>query len=357
MPGFALSWSLSPQPVAPWTSYHQMHGAAVLNGYLYVIGGTTATGVPPQGSAGAVGDSFSVYRAQITSPGAISAWTTCTASLPAGATYTSDPEYAYINRHVFTYNGRIYITGGNTNRSGAVPERNGVTFATPGLDGNISSWAYQPAIGNSIARFEHTGVVDPASGRIYIIGGGGAIPRSKQIDFASTNADGTLNTFNTAGQLAVGVGQAPAVIRAGKLYVFGGNVGGSATSLVQHADILIGGSLGTFTTSDAVLPENRFDGAAILAGGEVYVIGGAVSNDNDTRNSVYRAVFDSSGTITSWVTDSSFPASPGLRRMTAATDGSAIYIPGGKQSSSSITPDVWVSVVEPGSAVKEWQKY
>lgn len=353
----AVTWAVSPQPVAPWTQYHQMHGAAVLNGRLYVIGGTTAPGSPPQGEAGAAGDSFSTYRADIVAPGTLSGWTTCTATLPASQANPTDPDYAYINRHVNTHNGRIYITGGNTNRLGGFAERNAVTFCQPAPNGDIPGWIMQPAVGNSIARFEHASVIDNANSRIYVIGGGSTLPRTPQVDFALINADGSIGTWQTAGSLAVGVGQAPAVIRGGKIYVFGGSTGTAETRVVQHATIQFGGTLTAFSTASMQLPvENRFDGAAVVAGNDVYVVGGAVSSDSNTRNTVYKAQFDAAGVITGWTPETPFPASPGLRRMTAVTDGAYIYIPGGRLSATALTPDVFIGALG-GSAVGDWLEY
>lgn len=348
----ALDWTTAAQPVTPWTQYHEMHGAAFLNGYLYVIGGRVASGNPPQGSAST--DSFSAWYAGVLSPGSIGEWTTCTATLPAGATPT-EPDYAHICRHVNTYGGRIYITGGNSNRVPADPERNSVTWAQPNPAGDITTWYVTPVAGTAISRYEHTSVIDQTQGRIYVLGGGSSSPVT-EVNTAPINADGSPATFATASSLSVGVRRAPAVILNNRLYVLGGESYSGAISVVQHATILPGGSLGSFSaTADAQLPEARFDAVAAALDGTIYYVAGTTSGDANTRNSVYRAVVDSSGNITSWQTDNPIPVLPGLRRTACAGDSSGIYIPGGRLDATQLTGQVWFALSE--TSISEWRDF
>lgn len=348
-----ISWTAAGN-VAPWTQYQLTHGAAIVNGYVYCVGGTIRAANPPQGTGAASSDTFSVYRARINAPGSLSAWTTCTATLPAGATYPADPEYCYISRHVNTYGGRIYITGGNTNRSG-IAERNTVTYAQPDASGNITAWTAQPAGGSSIARWEHASIIDQTTGRLYVIGGGSSAVRSTRIDVAQIRADGSVGDFSLAGNLSVAVAQMGAAIRNGKLYVFGGNRGTAISAYVQHATINSDGTLSTFSTASTPLPEERFDCVAATCGSRIFVMGGCVTGDVDTRDTVWSAQFDSQGVITGWNVESPLPALSGLRRMPAVTDTTGMYVLGGRRSATEPTSAIHFSSIP--SRIDDWSIY
>lgn len=348
----AISWSTVSNEVAPWTQFQEMHGCVILNGFIYSIGGRIGSGNPPQGTGAAASDTFSVYCARILSPGVTSEWTTCTALLPPGSPTAAHPDYAHIARQVSSYNGRIYITGGNTN--GPDPERNAVTYAQPLPNGDITAWTLQPAAGNSIGRFEHASLIDPATGKLYVIGGGSSVPRVRQIDMAQINPDGSVGVFVTAGTLATGVGSAPVVLLNGRIYVVGGNKGNEATAEVQHAPILPGGTLGTFVSNGALIPEARYDGGAVAIAGAIYAIGGTLNSQNSsTRNTVFRTVPDSNGAIVSWTTDTSLPVTPGMRRMTVGTDSTGIYIPGGRLNDTVLSRQLIFGTL--ASSVEEWR--
>lgn len=351
----ALTWTSATQEIAPWTQYQEMHGCAIVNGWIYTIGGRIAPGCPPQGTGGASADTFSIYRARILAPGATSAWTTCTAKLPAGSPTAADPDYAFIERAVTSYGGRIYITGGSSNGSDLTP-RNAVTYVQPQADGDIAAVTLQPATGNSIARFEHTSVIDPASGILYVIGGGSSTTRSSQIDMAQIRPDGSVGDFSTAGALGVRVGSAPAVIFGGRLYMFGGTQL-AALNTVQHSAIQPDGKLSTFLATDAPLPEALFDSVAAVAGGQIYVIGGTTqSNNANTRRTVYRASVAADGTISGWVAETPLPLQPGLRRAPVATDSTGIYIPGGRLNDTAVSRKLVFGSV-PGAGVSDWVRY
>lgn len=101
----------------------QLHGAVVLNGYMYVIGGSTYPDVSSPASA----ITNAVYYAKINSDGSVNAFT-ATASLPVPL-YKTCPV---------AVNGTIYMSGGESS-SATPPSVNTVYYATPNADGSISS--------------------------------------------------------------------------------------------------------------------------------------------------------------------------------------------------------------------------
>ena len=255
------------------------------------------------------------------------------------------------------------MTGGNSNRNDSA--RNSVLVLTPDASGDIpsSGKSLQAATGNSIARYEHTSVINPATGKLYIIGGGSSLPRSDQIDVAQIDGDGNVGAFSTAGYLEAAVSQCPAVILGGRLYVFGGNTG-TGIATVQHAPINANGTLGTFVTTDAALPGARFDGAAVVYKGGIYVMGGCTSGNSNTLKSVYKATLNGAGVITSWTADTNIAVistSPvggpttGLRRMCATADANNIYVPGGCIDATTLTNALFVA--GDTTAVSDWSIY
>lgn len=351
----ALTWSVGPE-INPGMQFIQMHGSAICNGYLYAIGGNTGLGT------GTAQDSDKIYYTPLTSP--LGAFTTCTATLPHSVTTPTDPDYAYIEREVASYNGRIYIAGGNSN--GADSERNQVTIITPSANGDIqpSGIVVSDATGSPISRFEHATVIDQSTGKLYVIGGGSPT-RVTEIDVAQIAADGSVGAFTVAGNLATGVGQAGAVILGGKLYVIAGYVA-AAVATVQHATINSDGTLGAFSATDTALPEARFDVVSVVYNGKIYTIAGCTTGNAATKKNVYVATVDGSGNITGWTDDGSMTIQPtggttantGLRRHSAvALDSYGIVVPGGRIDGTNWTDDVFVGKTVVTNGVSDWSLF
>jgi hypothetical protein len=352
----ALTWNVG-QEIQPYQRFFQMHGSVIHNGKLYVMGGNTG-----------MGDIDKMYYATLTGPGTVSSFTTCTATLPHGATPTQ-ADFAYIERKVLSYNGRIYIVGGNNNSTD--PERNQVTVITPDASGDIqaSGIVVSNVTGNPIDRLEASAVVNPATGKLYVIGGRIGSVSQSLVDVAQINADGSVGPFTTAGTLAAPTAFAGAVLYNGKIYVVGGyTTTGIAT--VQQATVNADGTLGAFTTG-AALPQARTDGGLVVYQNKLYYAGGCVSGNADTKKDVFVAPMDASGNITGWTTDSQVPVmstmagstfpkydgpTTGLRRIsTVASDANGIFVTGGRIDSATWTGFVFIG--RDTSGVSEWSLY
>jgi hypothetical protein len=341
----ALTWTVGPEimPGAGNLQFYQMGGAAELNGKMYIFGGNTANG-----------DDRKMYFTTL-GLGTVSAFTTCTYTMPDGAT-PGQADWCYNERKTLSYNGRMYIVGGNNN--GSDPERNQVTIITPQPGGDIANatdFNVTNATGNSIARLESAAVVNPATGKLYVIGGG----PGTQIDVAQiSSVDGTVGAFSTAGALPASLDFHGAVILGGRLYVIGGWNGSASVTTVQHTTFNGDGTIGAWTT-DTSLPEGRYDGMALVYKGKIWYIGGTVTGNPTTRNTALLATVDGSGNITGWTTDSTmvlkssqtgtggYPdftgPTTGIRRITGvATDTNGIFIPGGRIDSTTWTGFVFI---------------
>lgn len=358
-----LNWSTATDEVAPITNRIQMHGSAVLNGYIYVFGGNTdPQGLSWQGADGAAGDSAAIFYAQITGANT-GAWVKTTGELPFLG--TGNPNWAYIERQVAVHNGRIYITSGSGNHANSAPQ-NRVTIITPETNGNILQSGINVVAltgGNSIARTGHATVIDPVNNRLYVVGGGSSAVRA-QVDVADINpSTGLVSDFRAAGTLATGVWFHPAVYLGGRIYAMGGN---PLTAVVQSATIDPGtGNLSAFdSSSHAVLPNGRWDGWAVVMDGTIYQGNGTNSSNNTTQDSVFRATINGSGVITSWTTDTPVPVTrefgtasglAGLRRLGACASSNTIYVPGGRVDNDSFTRKLYIAVIP--SAVQDWSSY
>jgi hypothetical protein len=122
-------------------------------------------------------------------------------------------------------------------------------------------------------------------GRLYVLGGdaGGT---TAEVLSASIREDGTLSAWTRAGTLPSRRRDFAAVARDGQLYVLGGRSNGSELlGDAWVASFRSDGTLGSFTPA-APLPEVRARAAAVLSGGQLFVLGGGSS---EAQSSVYAA--------------------------------------------------------------------
>jgi hypothetical protein len=361
-----LTWTTASQSLKPLFSAIQMHGSAVCQvgpkKFIYVLGGNVSAKAPGIITSG---DSPYMYYAEILSTGTLSTWTTCTATLPVHPTTPTEPSMAYIERACDSYNGRIYIVGGNNN--GAPPERTDLQILAPQAIGDITAVTTITPTGTYTPIIEKTVVINQATGKLYVVGGGTSGTRPTTVVVAQIDAGtGAVGTFSNAGTLATGVGQAPAVIKNGRLYVIGGNTPTGSLATTQYATINGDGTLGTFVTASAQFAEGLFDGDAIANPNrnEIYLMAGTKTDNSTTRNNVYKLTLSATtGDITSAILDSNMPTAPGagLRRMGAVTDGISIYVPGGRQDATNLTSENYTAVLPLAlpftSAAQDWSMF
>lgn len=253
------TWTLKTGPGSSLTAY----GAAVYNGYLYVVGGTDSGGrtanvhYAPINTDGTIGtwattaslstarDSAAIYAvdgymyavggsngshltsteyAQINSNGTLGSWNTATAALSSGR---SAAAYA-------DYNGYVYYVGG-TNGTPLTD----VYLANPASNGDISSWSSTTALS--------TGLRDASAvaynGYLYVLGGTDTSADTGKVLYAAINSsNGTLGSWNQASWIP-GSGTTSAVAANGYMYVLGTAAGRTST---YRASIRADGSLGSF---------------------------------------------------------------------------------------------------------------
>ena len=344
--------------------------AALMNGYIYVVGGLTTS----------VTQLASIEYAKINDDGSLSSWTTASVSLPAArasAAVAANKGYLYVSggqttgngllattvyttgnpdgslnswspssqtlsnaRYLLSaaaiYNGNIYITGGYDSSvayadTQIAPLNNGGTGGVPTSTTNTTTL---PATRTSLASVAYNGF-------IYVIGG---TDGTNLVQYASISNSGELGSFSAASSFIGSTRTYPnAVAYNGYIYLIGGYTASQSSADVQYAPINANGSLGTWhythastddgTTYVAGMPAAEFGGAVAVYNGFVYVTGGctnfnSVSIACNTFSSVtYYAPFNANGTIGSWNPTSSFTTGR-FGHTTVAVNG-YLYVIGG----------------------------
>ena len=259
------------------------------NGYLYVMGGCTAT------DCGTVENK--VRYAALNSDGSVGAFTTDSDLMGA-------PLFGHAS---FAYNGFLYVLGGcgNTVLGSCVTFSNTVYYSAIGANGNPGAWS-SDGVGNFSGRWGLTAVA--YNGFAYAIGGctaGNCSTYQNDVQVAPINAAGDFGNFISAGNTFTTARYMHAsAAYAGYLYVSGGS-SGSLLSDTQYAPINSDGSIGAFITDaggDYSTPRSNLN--FIIDRGYAYVIGGcsALSGGHCStfQSDVQYAVVNSDGSLGTW---------------------------------------------------------
>ncbi|MDE3090435.1 MAG: hypothetical protein KGJ80_13720, partial [Chloroflexota bacterium] len=226
------------------------HGMAVVNNYLYVMGGSYAL-VPTS----------TVFYAPINPDGSVGTWNR-TQSLPD---IRSDFGTVVVS-------GTIYVIGGGG--AGDVPT-NSVYYAKPSGGGTISSWYTATApLPTTLAR--HSAVAD--NGMIYIVGGYDGSTYYPDVYYAIPTSGGDVTSWTKASTtLQQNLILASGVAFGGQLYVAGGAAQNGTvltktiTSNLLNLDSTPSSWVYSFVLSD---PRQR-TAAAVSDDGWIYVIEGS----------------------------------------------------------------------------------
>jgi len=262
----------------------------------------------------------------------------------------------------FGYNGYIYVVGGYDATTGVLAD---IEFAKIDVsDGSVGSFSV-----SSVTINQRWGLTVTVSNSYAYVIGGCTVGASPGNCTARASTIQTFQIYNNESGAPVGYAGddlfgtdrlgASSVIHNGYIYIAGGCTSSTdctdATNSVQYAPIDAYGDIGTWGSTTA-LTADRVWGQLEVAGGTLYYIGG--QNDGGTAQStVYYAVPQSNGTITSWST-----ASNGLlavrTQFSAAVWNDRIYVTGGTngttaQSTVYISPTL-SSSVSGGNITSAW---
>lgn len=249
-----------PAPAAPTFSTtplkgaRQMHGAAVLGDYLYVLGGAIEV----------IGYTNAVEFARINADGTLGEWNDTT-GMPT--------PRAYISNSTLALNDILYVVGGLDNKVVASKESeqaaksNTVYWSRPGADGQLGPWQESPpwpGIGMECL----TVVATP--GHIHVLGGYNAGKAPQATVFSGVIDDqGALVRWEEGPPLPVPLWFHNSAAVGGRVWVWGGlttSVNSSTSSRVFSSGIMGDGKLGPWREEMTTLPVAFFSAASASAG-------------------------------------------------------------------------------------------
>ena len=312
------------------------HGMAIVNGYVFVIGGCVATSCQTSVAASLTA---TVQVAKLNANGSTGSWGTTT-SIPVALSATA----------IAVYNNYIYVMGGYdytaTSNGSAV---NTIYYGQVSATGTIASWSTAANTYVTAANARYYSSATAYRGILYVFGG----------CVAPANQTGCSTYYNNVFKSTIGAAGAPgswtattaslpntssaaealmsAAVYNGYVYLCGGggqNSGGQA-STIQYAKIQSGGDITSFSNTTGImttdgttaLPLRRTDAYAM--NGYLYVVGGHNGNTGLTYGTIQIGKITlSSGNITSNL-------SPSITQMTqrwdtrAAFSNGYIYVMGG----------------------------
>ena len=325
--------------------------AAIWNGYIYLVGGYTAT----NGSAGAF--KTPTNTTEYSSGGG--SWTSTGQNLPA--TYYAQSEVAY--------EGYVYIAGGDRN-NGAAPTAVTLVAAVNngggGGSGPMGAGTNLPAERSAHASFAYNGY-------LYVAGGCDITSCATAHMLATVNraslTGGSIGTWITTDpSLPTGRYGLSMQIYNGTAYVMGGCVAATGSACATYTTDVYkatvsptDGSLSSWSATTS-LPSARAYMGAVAYNDHMYVVGGCTADTlggicGTAQNDVYRATITSTGALSSWTTDTSF--SPNVARWEPATIAynGYLYIIGGATAGQTTLTDVLYAPINSSTgAIGSWAK-
>ena len=220
--------------------------AIVTKDRVYLLGGVTN---------GAY--SATVYTAPINPDGTLGVWTTGS-PLPTAVSYS---------QAIVTKN-KVYLLGGYSNGS----YYSTVYTAPISADGTLGEWTTGTSLPVAVASSQSVVTKD----RVYLLGGYTSSGFTSTVYTAPISADGTLGAWTTGTPLPIDLYDSQAIVIEGRVYLLGGHIDGSRSSAVFTAPINPDGTLGAWTTSTS-LPATVVYSQAVATKNRVYLLGGVVN--------------------------------------------------------------------------------
>ncbi len=307
-------------PATPMKMERYLLSAAAYRGHIYALGGHFLDGTATN----------TVERAEIKKDGSLGEW------LPVSSML--NPKFT---ASAVIVGDSIYVLGGV--EGGSILKTSERAPIRP--DGTLGPW-----------HEEKEQLTKPRSGmgvaftndRIYLIGGASFDKLFDDGEWAMITRSGEIRPFLPIPHTARQRYGSSALAAKGNIYVIGG-FDGSALSTVEKARINKDGSPGDWEVEKASLNTKRGWGAAVAAGGFLYMIGGF---DGEVLRSVERAPLSSDGTLGSWSYTS--PLTTPRRGLTALAIGDYIYTFGGFDGERFLDT-IERARITPGGGLGEWR--
>lgn len=217
----------------------------------------------------------------------------------------------------------VYLLGGR-GTGGALQS---VERALVHDDGTVGPFA-DAGVQLSSAR-ERFGVV-LLGAHLYVLGGTGSAGLLRSVERAAINADGTLGAFATVAgvELAAGRRDFGVEVLGNYVHVVGGAGDDGPVAATERAQVRPDGSLTTFVVTGSPLVTGRTTHRTVVAGDALYVLGG-LDGSGGALGSVERAVIQPDGSLGAFAVDPVALVTPRFDLAATVVDGS-LYVVGGR---------------------------
>lgn len=207
--------------------------------------------------------------------------------------------------------------------------------------GTLSGWLTSDPIPEPLRH----SVVALTDSKVFILGGfgttaGGPTEAITDIFSANIDAQGNIQTWSKVGDLPEIITSATGMVIKGRLYVFGGNAGASASDRVWSCPIDVSGNLGSWTASlNLPAPNNACYGFSTE--NKVFLFGAS-------NGDIFVGDVDAGGAITSWTTSlNTLPVPVILSKVTVIKD--KVFVIGGYDGTSQLTTVYSSSILSDGT--------
>jgi N-acetylneuraminic acid mutarotase len=361
-------------------------GAVVINGYMYVMGGTnsggdlssgefalinnngtvgnwtrTAAFTSSQTDFGIAGNSSNIYMVSGKMGGVASAnvaelyINNGGSAATGGLNNTTDLSTQYSTGwgygQMFAANGYLYVVGGE-NASGT-PQSN-VYKAAIASDGTVGSWSATSALGTARTAFG----LAVANGYVYAVGGiTSGTTRTTSCEY-STIGTGSLSAWQScAFSIPTARSQLALVTYNNYLYAVGGEDATSRYNLVSYAPI--SSSTGAITSNWAAtttFTTARRGLSSVAYNGYIYVLGG--NTGAATLQDVQYAPLQSNGTITAGTWQTTTPMQWGRENSFAVASNGYIITSSGRVTGNAASAlyDVSTVPILSNGSLGEWHQ-
>ena len=188
---------------------------------------------------------------------------------------------------------------------------------------------------------------------VYLVGGFNGTNEVNTVYRATQQTNG-ISGWTTLNALPVTLKDMAVIATQTHLYVMGGRNSEGVSDKIYSAKINADGNIGTWETMDITLPQPCWGGRAIMAMGNIYLIGGAPVDDvNSVSNKVYCLKVNAWGEIGSIAEMNNLPAARNGHAV--ATYDSKIIVTGGYDASHTVQSTVYEATVNLNGSLANWQ--
>ncbi len=188
---------------------------------------------------------------------------------------------------------------------------------------------------------------------VYLIGGYNGSNEVSTVYRATQESTG-ISGWTTLNALPVALKDMAVVATQTHLYVIGGRNSDEVSDKIYAAELSSTGAITEWETMDITLPQPCWGGRAIMTMGNIYLIGGATTDDeNSVSNKVYCLKIDAWGEIGSIAEMNSLPAARNGHAV--ATYDSKIIVTGGYDATHTAQSTVYEASVNLNGTLSNWQ--